>query len=61
LIDCEKKRRRMRDRPSDAVLAEIRRLLGQLGDPRKSGSPIPPTPPDPGPSSTSSAQEHATL
>lgn len=27
LIDCENKRRRMRDRPSDAVLAELRTLL----------------------------------
>ncbi len=30
LADCEGKRRRMRDRPSDEVLGEIRRLLRQL-------------------------------
>ena len=27
LTDCESKRRRMRDRPSDAVLSDLRRLL----------------------------------
>ena len=27
LIDCENKRRRMRDRPSNAVLAELRTLI----------------------------------
>lgn len=32
LDDCEGKRRRMRDRPSDAVLAELRELLEEVGD-----------------------------
>ena len=30
LIDCENKRRRMRDRPSDAVLAELRTLFDRF-------------------------------
>ena len=32
LIDCENKRRRSRDRPSNEVLSELRRLLTQLED-----------------------------
>jgi hypothetical protein len=34
LSDCENKRRRMRDRPSDAVLAELRTLLDRIEDDR---------------------------
>ncbi len=30
LIDCENKRRRMRDRPSNAVLAALRALLERI-------------------------------
>ena len=30
LTDCENKRRRMRDRPSDAVLAELRDLFDMV-------------------------------
>ena len=37
LDDCESKRRRTRDRPSDAVLAELRLLLKQLKDARPPG------------------------
>ena len=41
LRDCEKKRRRMRDRPSNAVLVELRELVDhfekQVGDSRSSG------------------------
>lgn len=37
LDDCEGKRRRMRNRPSDAVLAELRLLLSQLKDARPPG------------------------
>lgn len=31
LADCESKRRRRRDRPSDEVLGELRQLLTRLG------------------------------
>ena len=52
LTDCENKRRRMRARPSDAVLSDLRRLLDELqdagqGDDRKpsvgAGAPAPTT------------------
>jgi hypothetical protein len=35
LTDCENKRRRMRARPSDAVLTELRSLLDSLKDERE--------------------------
>ena len=36
LIDCENKRRRMRDRPSIAVLVELRALIEQLAEDSRS-------------------------
>ena len=45
LTDCEGKRRRMRNRPSDAVLTELRRLLdefrsaGETDDPTTRATP----------------------
>lgn len=47
LVDCEGKRRRRRDRPSDEVLGEIRRLLAQLENARQGRrSPQPSEAPD---------------
>lgn len=47
LIDCENKRRRMRDRPSDAVLEDLRTLLkrleegGEVGTSTSASEPVP--------------------
>lgn len=38
LIDCENKRRRMRDRPSNAVLVELRALIEQLAEDSRSSA-----------------------
>lgn len=42
LTDCESKRRRMRDRPSNAVLAELRRLLDAYEEARMASRREPP-------------------
>lgn len=39
VTDCENKRRRMRDRPSDAVVSELRMLLDSLKPDRDERGP----------------------
>lgn len=39
LIDCENKRRRMRNRPSNAVLAQLRALIEKHAEDVRSSAP----------------------